>query len=282
MSSLHGYPALGAYILKFSVRYTLPAYEEENSNTFFHKTSAKIYIGAKDIFLGIATPEVPMVYKPGIHSKNQTILYEITLSKDALEEIEKERSGKDIDIKFDIVGEYQDSFNQLCSTTSIRYLANQKEWIEALKAMKFKGDLIFELPMDIEPSYKVRTALAGIEKAREHLYYGNYDDVVAKCRISLESVISNWGRIKEVQGLVKSNKKSMDKEQRFFHALDQIVNFSHLAHHPDADGEYVSFNRSEAVFVLGSTISAISSYVENEFNKQRNTDSGADAPPQVR
>ena len=97
------------------------------------------------------------------------------------------------------------------------------------------------------------------------MYYGNYDDVVAKCRISLESVISNWGKIAAVRNSVKTNKKGMTKQQRFFHALDQIVYFSHLAHHPDENGEYISFTRSEAVFVLGSTIAAISSYVENRI-----------------
>lgn len=263
VNSLFGSPSLGAYVLKFSVGYSMPAYA--NENVFFHKTSAKVYVGPGSIFLGIATPEVPKMYKPNIHSQKGGVLYEIIISKDSMEEVEKLRAGKDIEFKLDISGEYQDGQNQLCNTESIRYVANQKEWIEALKAMRFKGGLIFELPMDIVPTDEVKTALAAIEKAREHLYYGNYDDVVAKCRISLESVISNWGKIDAVRNSVKTNKKGMTKQQRFFHAVDQIVHFSQLAHHPDENGEYISFTRSEAVFVLGSTIAAISSYVENKI-----------------
>jgi hypothetical protein len=54
----------------------------------------------------------------------------------------------------------------------------------------------------------------------------------------------------------------LSKEQRYIHAIDQIVNFTHLSHHPDEDDKYISFTRSEAVFVLGATISVVSSYAE--------------------
>lgn len=263
VKSLHGSPSLGAYVLKFSVEYSMPAYEKEN--VFFHKTLAKVYVGTENSFLGIAMPEQPKTFKPNIIHQKGSLLYEIIISKDSLEEIEKLRAGKDIEFKLDISGEYHDDLNQLCNSETVRYKSNQKEWIEALKSMGFKGGIIFELPMDIDPIDEAKTALAAIEKAKEHLYYGNYDDVVAKCRISLESIISNWGDIGSVRNSAKTNKKGMSKQQRFFYAVDQIVHLTHLAHHPDEGGEYISFTRSEAVFVLGSTIAAISSYVENKI-----------------
>ena len=263
VKSLHGSPALGMYVLKFSVDYSMPAYEKDN--VIFHKTIAKVYVGSDNSFIGLATPEQPKTFKPNINPQKAGLLYEVLLSRDSLEEIEKLRAGKDIEFRIDISGEYRDEFNQLCTLESIRYIANQKEWIEAIKSMGFKGGVIFELPMDIDPTDEVKTALATIEKAKEHLYYGNYDEVVAKCRIALESIIKNWGKMNTVRDSVKMNKKGMTKQQRFFHAVDQIVHFTHLAHHPDEDGEYISFTRSESVFVLGSTIAAISSYVENKI-----------------
>lgn len=263
IKSLHGSPALGIYVLIFSVGYSMPAYEEDNM--LFHKTIAKAYVGTENLFIGLATPEQPKTFKPNNNRQNGGLLYEMLLSRDSLEEIEKVRAGKDIEFRLDITGEYQDEFNQLCTLETIRYGASQKEWIEVLKSMGFKGGIIFELPMDIDPTDEVKTAISAIDKAREHLYYGNYDDVVAKCRIALESIIKNWGKINTVRNSAKTNKKGMSKQQRFFHAVDQIVHFTHLAHHPDENGEYISFTRSEAVFVIGSTISAISSYVENKI-----------------
>lgn len=263
VKSLHGSPALGAYVLKFSVEYSMPAHE--NANVFFHKTLAKVYVGEENVFLGMATPEQPKTFKPLINPQKGGLLYEIILSKEPLEEIEKLRAGKNIDFRLDISGEYHDDYNQSCASESIRFKSNQNEWIEALKSMGFKGSVIFELPMDIDPTDDVKTALAVIEKAEEHLYYGKYDDVVAKCRIALDSIITNWGKIDSVRSSVKTNKKGMTKQQRFFNVVDQIIHLTHLAHHPGEDGEYVSFTRSEAVFVLGSTISAISSYVENKI-----------------
>lgn len=263
VKSLHGSPALGASVLKFSVEYSMPAYE--NDNVFFHKTLAKVYVGKESAFLGIATPEQPKTFKPHINPQKGSLLYEIILSKESLEEIEKLRAGKNIDFRLDISGEYHDDYNQLCTLESIRFKSNQNEWIEVLKSTGFKWSVIFELPMDVDPTDDVKTALAVIEKAEEHLYYGKYDDVVAKCRIALDSIISNWGKIDSVRSSVKTNKKGMTKQQRFFHVVDQIIHLTHLAHHPDENGEYISFTRSEAVFVLGSTISAISSYVENKI-----------------
>ncbi len=263
VKSLHGSPALGASVLKFSVEYSIPA--NENDNVFFHKTLAKVYVGTENSFLGVAVPEQPITFKPNANHQKSGLLYEIILSKKSLEEVEKLRSGKNINFRIDISGEYHDDYNQLCVSESIRYESSQDEWIKALKSMGFKGSIIFELPMDIDPTDDVKTALDVIKKAEEHLYYGKYDDVVAKCRIALDSIISDWGEIGSVRSSVKTNRKGMTKQQRFFHVIDQIVHFTHLAHHTDEDGEYISFTRSEAVFVLGSTISAISSYTENKI-----------------
>ncbi len=69
----------------------------------------------------------------------------------------------------------------------------------------------------------------------------------------------------------KSDRKTMSKTERLVYSIDQIVNLTHLAHHLDDESKYVSFNRSEAVFVLGATISALSSYSEykNTENKSQ-------------
>lgn len=259
IQSISGVPAIGAYVLRFSIEYLMPAQEEL---AYFHKTSAKVYLGKDNLFLGVAMPEMPMTFKPHNHEQKGWLLYEISLSKDVMEEIEILRSGNELELKLDISGEYYDGPNLLCNLTSARYKVSQNEWITALKSMKFKGGLIFELPLDITPSKEIKTAITAIEKAKSHLYRGNYDDVVAKCRISLESIISGWGDIRRIRQLVKSNKRGLSKEQRFIHAIDQIVNFTHLSHHPDEDDEYVSYSRSEAVFVLGATMAVISSYAE--------------------
>lgn len=262
VNSITGTPAVGAYVLKFSLDYSMPPQDEQ---TYYHKTSAKVYVGNKDLYLGIAFPEQPKTFRPHAYPQKAGLLYEMLLSKDAIEEVEKLRSGEELNFKIEITGEYVDGMNQLCSSETLRYKSSHTEWISALKAMNFKGGLVFELPMDISPSEDVKTALSAIDKAKEHLYYGNYDDVVAKCRISLESIISNWGNIRAVNELIKKDKKAMSKEQRFFHAINQIVHFTHLSHHPDENDEYISFTRSEAVFVLGATISAVSSYAEQKI-----------------
>lgn len=260
INSVHGAPALGAYQLKFSLDYAMPNHDEELA--YFHNTLAKVYVGPNSTYLGKATPEVPKTYRPNLHPQNGAILYEILLTANSLDEIEKIRTGGDLDFKLDISGEYYDGYNRLCNTVSVTFKANQKSWIDTLKNMKHKSSVIFELPMDTNENANINTALEAIEKAKEHLYYGNYDDVIAKCRISLESIISSWGEISALRkaSMDKANRKEMSKELRFFNIIDQICHFTHLAHHPDVNNEYISFTRSEAVFILGATITAIASY----------------------
>lgn len=260
IKSISGTSAIGMYVLKFSVDYSIPAHEQEVA--YFHKTTAKVYVGKDNALLGFATPEVPKTFRPHNHEQKSGLLYEMALTKEVIEELEILRSGEELEFKVDIYGEYYDGDNLLCDSTSVQYKASQNEWINTLKSMNFKGGLILELPMDITPSEEIKTALIAIEKAKNHLYHGNYDDVVAKCRIALESAMSAWGDKQSIKGLSKASKKGMSKDHRFIHAIDQIVNFTHLSHHPDDDDKYISFSRSEAIFVMGATLSVISSYSE--------------------
>ncbi len=269
VNGVSGSPAIGAYILRFSVTYNLPPHEKEIA--YFQKTAMRIYVGKDNHYLGLASPEMPKTFKPCPQPQSGNLLYEAILSKESLEEIEKLRLGGDLRFKLDIIGEYYDGLNLAGALQSVGYIANQKEWITAIQAMGFRGGLVFELPMDLNLSDEVKSSLMAIQKAREHLHYGNYDDVVAKCRIALESLLSKWVNINCVREKSKSDRKTMSKTERLVYSIDQIVNLTHLAHHLDDESKYVSFNRSEAVFVLGATISALSSYSEykNTENKSQ-------------
>lgn len=264
VNSICGTPSLGGYLLKFSVNYSMPAYDIDEE-VYFHKTLAKVYVGKNNCYLGLAIPEQSKTFKPTSHPYKAGLMYEIIISNDSMEEIEKLRAGNDLEFRLDISGEINDGNCQSNNAETVRYTANQKEWIMALKSMGFKGGVVFELPMDINPSDEVASALVSIKKAKEHLYYGNYDDVISKCRISLESIIKSWGKMQSIKGIQGKGRKKMSKEQRFFNSIDQIVHFTHLAHHPDENNEYISFTRGEAVFVLGATIAAVSSYVESKI-----------------
>jgi len=79
ISSVHGAPAIGAYLLKLSLAYEMPQHEDEVA--YFHNTFADVHVGPKGIFLGRATPEMPITYKPNKHPKNGRILYELLVSK---------------------------------------------------------------------------------------------------------------------------------------------------------------------------------------------------------
>lgn len=254
-------PAIDGCLLKFMVQYSIPELREVGIS--FRETSVKVYVD--EIFLGTAHPESPIVYSQNQHSQNSGILYELQVSQHAVEKIERLRGGGDIEFSLEIKGKCISDSYVMYPSDSIKYRTNQKEWIDLLRTINHKDGVLLELPFDIDSSDELKAAYQSIDIAKNHLYYGNYDDVVAKCRVALESITTHSGKIREIRKIFKEKKKSMSKDERFLNAIDNLANYTHLSHHPSEAGEYISFSRSEAIFVLGSTVSALASYVEHKI-----------------
>lgn len=221
----------------------------------FSGIRAKVYLENK--LLGFAVPEAAITIKPTSSQLSGTLLFEMLLTSQVIETIEKIRGGGNLVFNLNVIGEYQDSQNRLSDSDSIKYYVNQKSWIDALKQMGYGNTLLFELPIDLEPNEAVSTAILALEDARAHLYYGQYDQVVAQCRLALDSVKPKQSDLNAALHGLKNNKDKMTKYQRVINIYHAVRHLTHLAHHLNNDNECVSFTRNEAIMVLGATSALI-------------------------
>lgn len=259
-NQVHGARSISGYLLKLSIHYEVPKQKEDL--LLVNNISAKVLFGKDKEYVDHAFPEASIVFKPGNSPQKGDVLFEILLSSQQLEEIERRRSGGDILLTLSILAEWRDEYNRMHCSDDVTFNINQKEWIDALHQMNYGDFLLYELPLNIEEDTSLQAAFTAFTSAKEHLYYGNYDDVVAKCRIALESILSTVEDLNEMRQLAKGKKKYMVKHHRMMHVIDAIHHYTHLAHHLDSNGSIVSYSRTEAVFALGVTAAAISGFGE--------------------
>ncbi|MEW8266051.1 MAG: hypothetical protein AB2731_07930 [Candidatus Thiodiazotropha sp.] len=254
---VNGRPAVIGCLLQFSVRYKMPSKDEQNAicrNLFGE-------VELNNQYLGRANLEVPKSFIQTEYEQNQGILFEILLAPQQLEAIEKIRQGEGVEFKLDIKGELEDKQNTLPRNQEIRFIVNQRGWIDILKQVGYGDYILFELPVYLDGQEHLLSAYNEINEAKRQLYYGHYYQVVSHCRTALEKLLQNDDKISELRKQYAdfSKKKKMLKEQRFILFRDALNHITHLAHHMASDGSITSFSREEAIMVLGATAAVYSS-----------------------
>jgi hypothetical protein len=253
---IYGMPALAGHLLRFNADITMPAWDPP-ANVHFNNVIAKVFIGQK--FLGFAEPESSATFQPYQHAYKGSIYFEILLSPRVIEAIEKIRVGSGLDIRLEISGEARDPLNIMRGAQELIYRVNQTGWIEALKQMEYGSTFLFEFPIDIEPDDTLQKSMPYISRAKHHLLYGHYNEVIAECRQALEFLLPSKADLAKVRVLARTEHTEMNKSDRLAYFLDALNTFTQLSHHPDNSGNRASFTREEAVLVLGTTVSALSS-----------------------
>lgn len=254
---VYGRPAVVGCLLQFSIRYKMPCKDEQYAicrNLFGE-------VKLKNKYLGRANLEVSKSFIQTEYEQDQGILFEILLTPQQLESIEKIRQGEGVEFKLDIKGEVEDKQNTLSRNQEISFIVNQRGWIDILKQVGYGDYILFELPVYLGGHEHLLSAYNEISEAKRQLYYGHYYQVVSHCRTALEKLLQNDGKISELrkQYADYSKKKEMSKEQRFILFRDALNHITHLAHHMASDGSIASYSREEAIMVLGATAAIYSS-----------------------
>ena len=248
--SVHGLPMLGAYLLRFFVNYSMPPW---NKTYRFSNMRARISLANGLQILGFAYPEVPMVLTSHSHHQDATVSFDIALTANQLEALERIRLGKELTFVLDIQGEVTYNSERDSRNDRIQVLVNQKTWIDALKEMNFSSSILVELPLNSQ-EVAASAAWKAVQKAKEHLYYGNYDEVVSVCRVALEGIQASKEEVADSIKSFASDRRAMTKKQRSIYALASLEHYTHPAHHIEG---MESYNRNDAIFVLGATIAFV-------------------------
>jgi hypothetical protein len=260
-AAVTGVPGVGGALLKFSIDYSVPV---STKQFVFENVRANVHLGRERKFVGFAFPEIPLRLVPLAHEQKRGILFELPLGYGQIEAIESWRSGGEMGFSIDVIGEVKDELNVLPCTERLWLTVSQQDWVRVLRQIGYASGIVFELPISLESIEGVTSVEHYLKKAKEHLWHGDYDGVVAKCRMALELIAGGRDELNAAKEAAKTNRKGMRKDERLLLAVDSLVHFTHLAHHPDTEGEYVPYSRSEALFVLGSTIPAVIAFLEKK------------------
>ena len=249
-SGIHGAPMIGAYLMRYFLNYKMPAWEKSYR---FSNARAKISVENGSRLLGYATPEVPFVLTSRPHHQEATVSFELVLNAHQLEALERVRLGGELTFVIDIYGEIFDEHNCDFRNERIHFPVNQKAWIDVLKDIGFSNGILVELPVS-KAQNSTSLAWKAIERAKEHLYYGNYDEVVGSCRKALEDIRADGEEIAKARDAFVTTRREMSKRERLIYALDALEHYTHPAQHVEG---LESYSRDDAIFILGAVISAV-------------------------
>lgn len=256
-NSIHGTKMVGAYLLRYSLRYTMPGWP---TTYRFSNIQARVTIGDHTNLLGRAVAETAVVLTSPSHSQTGGFLMDLVVSPQQMEEIEKIRQGGDLNFILELFGEIFDGHGHSHANDTIQAHVNQKSWIDLLKQLGFSSNVLLEIPHDGMPM-EMQPVWKALETAKKHLYYGNYDEVVASCRKALEGIPHNGEELGKVKAIPLEKRRTMTKRQRLVHLLDALEHYTHLSHHLDSSGESESYSRNDAVLAFSATLAAVTTQI---------------------
>jgi hypothetical protein len=231
---------------------------EETTPAFARNITLDVKLNS--LLVGRALPDVAMTYRPGKHESSPTRCFQLPLSNQAIEEIENCRMGRDFAFELQFNGECGDDEYTARAQDTKSYAVNQKAWIDLLKDMKWGNHLLWEVPIDLQPSPSMAEAIGQIERAKKQIQYGEYNATIATCRKIMEILKPEFGGDSKFSA---PKDPTMSKRERLKVLREALHHLTHVAVHL-TKGQDVYFSRSEAMMVLGATVGMLCSSPLND------------------
>jgi hypothetical protein len=260
VQQLTGNPGIGLYQIRFSVELSMPAWADDNPHgVYLSDLRSRVLVGANGgslSLLGMAYPEAALVLRPTRYSNRTYLLFDLDLSPQQMFELESKRGGGDLNFQLQILAQTFGPNGALAVREDAPKTVTVSDWRKVLGELGYADIMVlgFEIPKG-KGGIAAADAAKCLRQAQEDLLRGQYDAVVAKCRLAIEGLHTAFDEGKEsIAAAVKfassKDRKSMTKLERSLFIGEAVRHFSHLAHHPGSDGTQEAFCRSEALAIL--------------------------------
>ncbi|MBL6751119.1 MAG: hypothetical protein ISP90_11385 [Nevskia sp.] len=255
-------PSLGHYLLAFTLKFETPAYPDGAVYwlTNVHAKAQVCPTGQPSIWLGRADTDLPIAVRAGTYPQKIDHLFEVRLSPQELQALENLRNGGDLRFAVQLNAQVaKPGGDPQPAHQMVHGVVVQSEWIKELNSSGFSNTILIEVPLAVVGSKKVGEQL---HQARELLLAGRYSDVVAKCRIVLESV-DDVARAStaNVLELYQKSRQEMTVAERLQFLRDIAKNYTHPAHHGDKKAVDAVYTRSDASMIL-AVAAALASHAD--------------------
>lgn len=256
-SSVHGTKMAGGFGLRLSVVFNVQPWPGDGERPIVCLAPAFVSIvGAEALGVGYAIPEVTIPFRVSSYPSEMGLLFDLLLSHGAMEAVERSRAGQGVVLSMRIHGTAWHEGKAEALQTVIDCRISQSDWLAALDQSGYGRALLFEVPLPASSAATAPSPAKYLQRAKAHLRKGHYDEVVATCRLALES-LSDGSDATDAQARAmrefKGNPKALSLEQRELVLRQVAMNYTHLAHHHESDMELGRYDRSTATMVLGVT-----------------------------
>lgn len=273
---ISGMPAVSGYLLRFTVEYSAPPWNPKWGDVAptFRNVVGKVEVGDKRIRLGTATPEMPLVVCPHKYPQNSAILFELLLSTQQVEGLERLRAGGPLDFSLQLSGERSVGYTHSREHTVVHFRVEQSKWIDVLRDMGYGVFLLCEISIELGDDGKFREAWTALSRSRQLLYGGHFNNVVAECRIALEAAFETVGLAERVSSAAKKrayDPMAMTKRERLLDLVGVVRHAAQLSVHVDDAIQVVEYSRDEALLIYGATAASISDIAAGESRKRELT-----------
>lgn len=271
---ISGRAGIGCFQLRFSIEFTIPAWPEESDAGAVACENFRARVlagraGSEVMTLGWAVPEALLSLKPTKYSSKEGLLFDLDLSPQQIYSLEELRAGGDLQFELQISCQAKGALGSYPAVETIQRLVTLSDWSVVLRQLRYSDTLVIglEIPL-VEIGSTLANAVDCIRRAHECLHHGQYDVVVAQCRLALDGLnVAGSGRSMSSASVEKfrgGEKAKMSKLERELLMGEAVRHYTHLAHHVGLDGAPVSFSRSDASTVLALTSATIASAVSRE------------------
>ena len=259
LTGVHGSRLAGGYALRLGVEFDVLNWNEAGALPQVLMAPARVWLqGQAGLSLGLAHPETIQPFTVSQYAGKRAVLFDLQLTQQAMEALERHRNGQGVSLAIKLQAEVrrgteiQIAFDDLAGTLNI------SQWIVALDQAGYGRTLLFEVPIPSE-SAGLGSSIALLETARRFLASGHYSEVVAKCRMVLESLTQELNEapaLKAARDAVKQDRTALQRELMMRQAA---IDFAHLAHHPTGVSLDEAFDRNAAQMMLGTAAALVSS-----------------------
>jgi hypothetical protein len=277
IGSLTGHDGIGVYLLSFSVLLSIPAWHGPHPCAVLRNLRAKVFVGGEQgpkKFLGVSFPEAVLTFRQASYAQQERFLLDLVLSPEQLSSLEEIRAGGGLRFELVFQGETEGEYGTLRADETVIWNANLSVWSAVLGQLNLTDIVVIGVELPRPSAAGVgRTAFDTLRRAKQDLIAGDYQSVVSRCRIALESIKNELGDVEKTAASLDQfvrQRRSMSKKERQLVLTEALRHYTHPAHHVDDDGQQEWYSRADATFVLSITAATIATELkESDLSAQR-------------
>jgi hypothetical protein len=264
---------MGGYGLRISIRFDIKNWPPSGSFPSVTLGHAVVAMRTRiESILGVAFPEALCPIRVTEHAYSQGLLFDLFLTRSAMEAIEIQRNGGDVVLKLDLLAQVSLEGERESNCDQILCRVGQSDWLRALAECGYGRSLLFEIPLMPNAENVAEDAVAAeLSRASAQMARGHYQEVVGICRRVMERLnahLNEADALAQARSMRGEEKRSLNISQRELMIRAAAIDYAHYAHHADRGSDH-AFDRLDATMILAVTAALVGAALQRTVREKR-------------